>query len=341
MTKYITSNKIFYHPEKLARVITGEPDSPICVDLHLSNRCNNNCFYCGAVKSDSQIMTREKLSETIDFIKYHGIKSVVITGGGEPTVNPLFKTAVQQLHCLGVDIGIITNGLKFDYELIREVLPLAKWIRVSLDAADPETYKTIRGTDSFERVLENLKGMIEFRHAILAPCVIGVQVVVNQYNLGFGYIYHELTRELPGVNYVHIRPVETLINDNPYTADELRIIKRELQSLEGTRAILSDKWALFFGKRSFGFSRCYSANAVNIIDPHGNIYICCHTVGLEPYRVGSVIYPKGFLLDKKRAFHGLGHGLGFNPGTCPVGCRGSQTNIAIETMIKEPHRNFL
>ena len=339
---FITSNKIFYHPEKVYRTITGDPEAPVCVDLHLSNRCNNACQYCGAVKSDAALMTQDVIKQSIEFIKYHEIKSVVLTGGGEPTINEHFPDVVKSLYSAGIDVGVITNGVKFSQETIEQVIPLVKWIRVSLDASDPTTYKAIRGTDHYYTVIDNIKAMMQYKRSIMASCTIGVQIVVNEHNLKFKRIYDQIMSELPDISYIHIRPIEVKLTEFTYTADQLVTIKGELDDLKGKpKLLLSDKWALFYGPREFGFRRCYAANPVNVIDPHGNIYLCCHHITNPKYKLGNVCHKIGYLTNKKITFNTLGGGLGFNPAECPVGCRGSQINIAIETMLKEPHKNFL
>ena len=85
-------------------------------------------------------------------------KSMVIIGGGEPTLYRNGKYHFQELvdevidQNLKITLALTTNGSikppgdwpnKFD------------WIRVSLDAATERTYKNFRGKSSFSKVVEN------------------------------------------------------------------------------------------------------------------------------------------------------------------------------------------
>jgi len=55
-------------------------------------------------------------------------------------------------------LGLITNGLLFDQELVKRLSAFSKLkkIKISLDGADAETNDSIRGEKTFERVIKNI-----------------------------------------------------------------------------------------------------------------------------------------------------------------------------------------
>ena len=76
------------------------PDhAPISINLDLTTACNYACDHC----VDIDILNTgirfeyEKLEKSIDQMAKKGLKSVIIIGGGEPTVDPKFTTIVPFL----------------------------------------------------------------------------------------------------------------------------------------------------------------------------------------------------------------------------------------------------
>ena len=56
------------------------------------------------------------------------------------------------------ELGIITNGLVFDQEVVKRLstFPKLRKVKISLDGADAEIHDSIRQKGSFEKVIENL-----------------------------------------------------------------------------------------------------------------------------------------------------------------------------------------
>jgi MoaA/NifB/PqqE/SkfB family radical SAM enzyme len=144
--------------------------SPVHVLLVLSDLCNQNCSFCAYRDpgySSSQLfhidgdynpnrkLPFKKVQEILQDCASMGVKAVSFTGGGEPTVHPQFQDSVDEATRLGLKYGLITNGVllsKFD-------VSMASWIRISLDAAKPETYAKIRQVPGghFHKALESIR----------------------------------------------------------------------------------------------------------------------------------------------------------------------------------------
>jgi MoaA/NifB/PqqE/SkfB family radical SAM enzyme len=133
----------------------------------------------------------------------NGCRGLVIEGGGEPTIYPRFREVVDSATEKGLAVGLITNGIVFNYS---DLLPKMEWVRVSLDADSRETFSEWKGKDAFYDVLGNIRKMCENA----GDCVIGVGYVVTMHNIKY---LEEITMLLYeyGVNYLYLRPVI----DNP------------------------------------------------------------------------------------------------------------------------------
>ena len=69
---------------------------PITADIFLTNFCNNHCNYCTYGRWDKlsrkpRYMTYDKFIEYVQILLQFNVKSIILTGGGEPTLNPDFE----------------------------------------------------------------------------------------------------------------------------------------------------------------------------------------------------------------------------------------------------------
>lgn len=341
MSNYISSNKVLYHPEAIQEFTEGKCVKPITAELHISNKCNNKCYYCGQEKmKDKTMMKWEDIKQALHFIKDIGCKSVYFSGGGEPSVNKNFVEALCYADKLNLSVGVITNGLAIsDYVYM---LRYCKWIRISVDSFVPQVYKQIRGCNKLEEVKKNIVELLETKSKRSYKCIIGLQIVVNKYNCL--HIEEEVRlykQAFPSINYIQVRPIETLISQRPYTERELELIKNQIDKIrliEG--AIVSDKWNLLINdKRIFGFSKCYASDFLITVDARGDVYQCCHVIKNPAYKICD-IHEADFFTKRKEVV-GKIRNKGFNPDICLWACRGSGVNAAIENYINEPHKNFL
>jgi pyruvate-formate lyase-activating enzyme len=77
-------------------------------------------------------------------LKKRGLQSVILLGGGEPTLYPGFGDFVRFLKGLNLQVAVVTNGSR--NELITEVAECftkGDWVRLSLDSAEDETFQAM------------------------------------------------------------------------------------------------------------------------------------------------------------------------------------------------------
>ena len=76
---------------------------PITADIFLTDYCNEKCAYCRYAHKTGKYMKFE------DFVKYSerlielGVQSFILTGGGEPTINPDFNKITDYLEEKGME----------------------------------------------------------------------------------------------------------------------------------------------------------------------------------------------------------------------------------------------
>jgi radical SAM protein with 4Fe4S-binding SPASM domain len=87
-------------------------------------------------------------------------KACINLTGGEPLLKPELFLLLDELNQKSVveELGIITNGLLMDREVVRRlsVFSKLKKIKISLDGADAKTNDEIRQKGTFEKVIQNI-----------------------------------------------------------------------------------------------------------------------------------------------------------------------------------------
>ncbi len=120
--------------------------SPISINLDLTSACNFSCPFCVDSKliNAGKSLTSAEVKKIVDTLHSHGLLSVILIGGGEPTLHGDFGEIVRYIKSKKLQIGIVTNGSRLEkIEAIVEALQEKDWIRISIDAAGEEVFRDL------------------------------------------------------------------------------------------------------------------------------------------------------------------------------------------------------
>ncbi len=278
--------KIFAHAQALNDIGDGKRIAPIYVRMKPTNCCNHKCYYCSyadnalglrdSVNRQDQIPW-EKMQEIIGDMKDMGVRAVTFSGGGEPLVYPHIVESMQRMLDVGIDLSIITNGQLLKEERA-EVLSKAKWVRVSFDSANAETYARVRQipVTAFDEVCVNIR---EFAKIKNSQCELGINFVINHENAGQVYDMAKLVKEL-GVN--HIKYTARVTKDlfeyhEPFKEHVVEQIHRAQNELETDGFRVINKYESDFDS-VLVFHRCYEKCYINriftVIAADCKVYFC-------------------------------------------------------------------
>ena len=278
--------KIFAHAQVLNDIDEGKRVAPIYIRIKPTNYCNHKCYYCSyadrelglrdSVNQQDQIPW-EKMQEIIADISELGVKAVTFSGGGAPLVYPYIVDAMQSILNGGIDLSIITNGQLLKGERA-EVLANAKWVRISFDSANAETYARVRQLpiEAFSEVCDNI---CQFSKIKKDSCELGVNFVINHENAGQIYDMAKMVRDL-GVN--HIKYTARVTKDlftyhEPFKQNVIEQIHRAKDELEGDSFRIINKYESDFDS-VLVFHRCYDKCYVNriftVIAADCKVYFC-------------------------------------------------------------------
>ena len=128
------------------------------LQIEPTTRCNYTCgFCCGRhmPQKDTSFDTIRAAFESLPYLRH-----VEIQGEGEPLLHPRFLEMVRLARGRDVEVSFITNGSLLAPGLVEELLDadVAK-ISVSIESADPEQFRSIRG-GILEKVTRNLEHLM-------------------------------------------------------------------------------------------------------------------------------------------------------------------------------------
>jgi wyosine [tRNA(Phe)-imidazoG37] synthetase (radical SAM superfamily) len=117
--------------------------APISINLDLTTACNYRCTHCidWDILNTAHKHLEAELRDSIRLMAERGLRSVILIGGGEPTLYPRFPEFVKFLKELGLQVAIVSNGSRGD-RLLEATRHMDKrdWIRLSLDSGSNELF---------------------------------------------------------------------------------------------------------------------------------------------------------------------------------------------------------
>ena len=119
------------------------PYGPVSVNLDLTSACNFACPHCvdSGIINTGQHLDLKTVCDTVDTLRSQGLLSVILIGGGEPTLHRDFEAVVGHIKSAGIQLGIVTNGSRLARIAgIVDSLEKEDWVRISIDAGTEETF---------------------------------------------------------------------------------------------------------------------------------------------------------------------------------------------------------
>jgi MoaA/NifB/PqqE/SkfB family radical SAM enzyme len=181
---------------------------PCGVEIELTNRCNLACIQC--------LRSRGLKPYELGDIKFEDFRSILaqfpdtlnlcLNGFGEPLLHPQFfdLLAYARSRLPWAKIVIYSNGMRLDDAACERLSggDLTE-VNVSIDAADPATYKRVRRGGDLGVVHDNLRRLLRARrHAGARLPLVGVNYVLLNENEGELVPFIEQVADI-GVDFVN------------------------------------------------------------------------------------------------------------------------------------------
>jgi len=121
------------------------------------------CKFCYSSVNKDEEISISRVNEILTFLLSADIKKVILSGG-EPTINKNFFRILEILSSSGVEISIVTNGLKFSNKhfLHQSICSGLNGIIFSIKGFTPTDYEKIAGGNFYPliiKAIENLRNL--------------------------------------------------------------------------------------------------------------------------------------------------------------------------------------
>ena len=133
---------------------------PLKIGFEILHDCNLFCDYCylGEIKNrNKDYLDTEVAKKILRKIKAEGVSSVQFFGG-EATLHPNLIELIKYAKAINIlDVGVLTNGMCDDLNLIENIGLLCDWVHVTIRGL-PDTFDThTKVLGSFDNALRTLK----------------------------------------------------------------------------------------------------------------------------------------------------------------------------------------
>lgn len=346
----VDSHKLIYHPERVVDWLKTGDCFPIYVEIGLTNRCNHRCVFCALdwFEKKPKDIDPEVMKRAFREMAECGVKSVMFAGEGEPLMHRNICEFVSYAKLQGLDVAITTNGVLFDREKLEKILPSLSWVRFSVDAGTPHTYKKIHrgGLKDFDKVLKNIHEAVAIKKKGNLSVVIGVQYLLIPDNLDDLLPFIKLFKEI-GVDNVQIKPYsQHPLSKNRYSIEysQNQNIEEDIKKFEtpGFQVIFRSQTAQrLMTKREYEV--CYGMPFFTLIEADGSIIPCMMFYKNPDFCYGN-LYDNSFssIWKGEKRKHIL-HQLTKNTiEHCRDGCRLDAINRYLSQLKNpHPHVNFI
>jgi len=290
------------------------------LDFKITNRCNNNCLYCG-VSHDKvtakELVAMDKIVETIKLALKIGFKNFALLGG-EPTVRENVEDLFSAFQeCEDVSVLVITNGLIFNEKLVNSAFACgANNVRIvqSFDNFSIPNYKR----QNPQKILTNIEHIQKIAKKYTTDHLkrdVHIHSVISRENYTevYNWISYFVERNIDiSVGFVcpsKFDNTENPIEYNHFNFKELEIILKQFEILKNENKLNFANNILYEYLQSYPFGKvnikdvCKAGKSHVIINSDGEVYPCITQSYARNEKYGNINdSPFDFIYQKFKNF---------------------------------------
>lgn len=279
----------------------GELPPPVECNLDPVAECNLNCYFCITQRylrtnrsevGEMRVLPEEYIHRLICFLEKWGVRGLCISGGGEPSLHPSIEFIIAHAVGTSMDVALVTNATNMVASSI-----FCRWVALSVDAADRETYKRVKGVDRFNDVISNIGYLVQEKMVNFTDVNLCFKFLILPENVHQIYEACKLAKDL-GVQHFHARPVDFERSDITGNKRLVFDVERIKEDFERCHELEDENFRVFTVTHKFDdemhvkhdFTQCLVTPLVIPILTDGNAYLCVDKKMEAKYRLGSC-YP--------------------------------------------------
>lgn len=203
---------------KIVKWFYQNKKTPVTLEVHPSYACNYACQWCidkylksvpnengyEINRDGNAMLSHQNIDDIIKGCEELDIKGIVISGGGEPTLNKENEYLVQEAEKRGIVCGMFTNGALLNDRNIPIYIDNLSFIRFSFDDYSAESYSKTKGVPErmYHKVIDNIKKCVQYKKTHPeSNCKIGIDFILIPSNIDSMMDIYRETKKL-GVDYL-------------------------------------------------------------------------------------------------------------------------------------------
>src|SRR3990167_3547499 len=217
---------------------------PVECNLDPYAECQLECHFCITQRylrhhreevGEMRKLPRDYMFELVAFLAKWGVRGLCLSGGGEPTLHSDMPELMVYARDKGMDVALVTNAVYMTPALMESICYSCRWVALSVDAADRESYKNIKGADRFNKGGENISNLGNKRTQTNSKVDLCFKFLVLPENQNSIYKACLLAKSL-GVQDFHCFPEGTLILKENGEFEDILSIQKGYKVLNGSIA---------------------------------------------------------------------------------------------------------
>lgn len=275
---------------------------PLKIQIEATSKCNLSCPSCSNSKeiNKGQHLTKDALNQILDCIPL--MPSIIVSGIGEPLVNPDFFSLIDILAERRINCGFFTNGTMLTKQNREEILSRCNisYVKISCDSARKETFECLRLGANYEQWVSSVGQFIaDAKSKRQSSLNIGMLTVLSKANSNEIRDVISLAAQL-GFGCIDILDMIPIDNE----AATMCLSKEELSGIDNTELIKFGRdlgisvyrwWTGRSGTPPKAKLRCLQPWEYVFIRSNGDVYPCCVIFSSERSRAMGNIFQQDFM----------------------------------------------
>lgn len=252
---------------------------PKVVEIHPTDKCNHRCDYCfhGGTghkpEREDEVLSVQRYDELFAELSRLGIDHLSVAGGGEPLMDQRASSVYERADKHGLRVRTVSNG-NFLRDAVLECILNTAELRISVDAATPETYSELRNVpgELYDRTIQNLEHVLAERDQRNTDLEVGTTFLINDTNKDEAVQFAEEMVERGVDEIIYKHDIYGLVTTD---AEELANLQSQLEGIDDDVVEVRPKLEM-----DVPGTRCFIPYFKTAITPYGDVFSCC--LGTQP-----------------------------------------------------------
>ena len=291
-----------------------EEQMPYTLEVHPTYVCNYSCEFCideflknvpsvngMDINCDGKSqLTQENMDTIIEGCLELNIKGIILSGGGDPPINPNTLYLVEQANKNGISIGMFTNGFILNDKTIPKYIDNLTFLRFSFDSFSAKEYAKTKGVSekAYYKVLENINKCATYKRTHKSKCKVGIDFIIQPHNV---HLIQNIYRKACDLNLDYVQFCDCVIPGYEFTDHQKEKILDEVDQCLTIKYNEENPWNDTEGKslpevvyepaqieNTINCQNCRMKNYIFMVGGDGGVRPCPHLARHDEMKYGDI-----------------------------------------------------